>query len=156
MLSLLAFLTAFQRQPLLRYKYGKLGAAAAALICVSGCLQVYSFISESEFRLHRGLHPVLAMEILETLQAGIAAVVSISFLSFKRRPLVELNGHIVDGQYTVSALSFWTLTWAGDVLKLARSKESLELNDLPLLHHRGRSSYLLDWFRNEVKNQTLW
>ena len=90
------------------------------------------------------------------VQAVCAFIVIVASLSFPRRPAIEYKGQQVDRQYTVSALNYWTLGWALDILRLARFRQNLEIVDLPMLHNKARSSYLLSLLENDVQNQALW
>ena len=81
----------------------------------------------------------------------------IACLCLPRRPSVSERDVVVDGQYTVSAISSYTFGFAGNVLSLARSKVSLDLIDIPKLHLRARSSYLLpDFSQSASKRDRLW
>jgi len=67
------------------------------------------------------------------------------------------RNHVVDDQYTASAISSYTFSFASKVLSLARSKRSLDLVDLPKLHLWARSSYLLENFTTVPSNKKpLW
>ncbi|KAL9127605.1 MAG: hypothetical protein Q9217_003563 [Psora testacea] len=48
------------------------------------------------------------------------------------------------------------MAWASDVLSLARTKGNLCSDDLPVLHYRARSAYLLNWFSSGAKQRPLW
>lgn len=86
-----------------------------------------------------------------------AAVSFVACLSIPRRPSVFEGNHVIDGQYTVSAVSSYAFGFAGRVLSLARNKKSLDLVDLPKLHLWGRSSFLLQYFgAMTAKNDRLW
>ena len=92
-----------------------------------------------------------------TIQILAALICLSSCLCLPRRPSVLDQNHIVDGQYTVSALSSYTFGFASNVLSLARKKASLELADLPKLHLWGRSSFLLQNFDAVTQeNERLW
>ena len=94
--------------------------------------------------------------MLEALQLVAAAVACFTHSLIPRRPSVAVNGHAVDRQNTVSALKLYTMTWANDVLALARSKSDISLKDLPMLHFRARSAYLLKRFPTEAHKRPLW
>ena len=93
----------------------------------------------------------------DTIQFLAALTSLIACLSIPRRPSVFELDHIIDGQYTASALSSYTFSFAGKVLLLARNKKSLDLIDLPKLHLWGRSSFLLKNFGAiTAKQDRLW
>lgn len=93
----------------------------------------------------------------DALQVAAAVVSLVACLSLPRRPSVSEMGHVVDGQYTVSAISSYTFDFAGKILSLARNKTSLDLVDLPLLHLWGRSAFLLQYFgKVTMKSDRLW
>ncbi|KAL9636160.1 MAG: hypothetical protein Q9164_002999, partial [Protoblastenia rupestris] len=94
--------------------------------------------------------------MMAAVQIAAAAIAGIASLSIPRRPSVEVDGHAVDRQYTVSAFKLYGMAWASDVLSLARTKDNLSLDDLPILHHRARSAHLLVWFGMEAEKHSLW
>lgn len=59
-----------------------------------------------------------------------------------RRPDVFRAGKTVDGQYTTSWLGRISLSWAKSVLEFAVKKKTLEIHDLPVLHHSILSKQL--------------
>lgn len=97
--------------------------------------------------------PNRTLVLLDSLQIVAALVSFLACLSIPRRPTVL----VVDGQYTVSALSSYTFGWAGEILSLARDKKSLDLDDLPKLHLWGRAAYLLRYFSAMTRQKDqLW
>lgn len=95
--------------------------------------------------------------LVDAVQSLLALVSLIASLSLPRRPSVSEGNHVVDDQYTVSAFSAYTFSFAGKVLSLARNRKSLDLVDLPKLHLWGRSSYLVHYFGSTAtKNDRLW
>lgn len=97
-----------------------------------------------------------AFVVLDVLQVCAALSCFLACLSLPRRPIVEDQGTPVDGQYTASALSRYSFSWAGVTLVLARNKKTLGLDDLPKLHVEGRSAYLSEYFTTLKKRDQLW
>jgi len=94
---------------------------------------------------------------VDAFQIVAAAISMVTCLSLPRRPSVLERNHVVDDQYTASAISSYTFSFASKVLSLARSKRSLDLVDLPKLHLWARSSYLLENFTTVPSNKKpLW
>ena len=91
--------------------------------------------------------------VLDAVQLFAGLLSFLSCFSLPRRPSLVLNGHPVDGQYTVSALHRYTFAWAGDVLRLARFNKSFDLENIPKLHLRVRSMYLEGYFRDLRKDK---
>ena len=134
-----------------RYEYGCLNALAYALLTAAICTQIVIHLSYlSSFWSYD------ALVVLDVLQICAAAICFLACLSLPRRPVVEEGGVPVDGQYTVSALGRYSFTWAGVTLVLARSKKTLDLDDLPQLHVEGRSAYRQDYFRTLKPRDQLW
>lgn len=97
------------------------------------------------------------IQVWTTLVQFIAAGIScITCLLFPRRPSVSYRGQTVDKQYTVSALNRWTWTWASEYLTLARLKNRLVLEDVPMLHFRIRSVYLVNYLNSLKPTNSLW
>ena len=94
--------------------------------------------------------------VLSLVEAISALTLCITCLTIPRRPPLEQGGMPVDGQGTVSALAYLLLAWSWDVLRIARSRQDLGINDLPVLHNRSRSSYLLEKFGPEAGERALW
>lgn len=97
-----------------------------------------------------------AFVVLDVLQVCAALSCFLACLSLPRRPVVEDEGALVDGQYSVSALSRYSFSWAGVTLVLARNKKTLGLDDLPKLHVKGRSVHLQKYFTTLKKRDQLW
>ena len=125
-----------------------MSAASAVAIVTALCVRCgFLLFSASRFTVY---------SILEAIQIVAALICCLSSLSIPRRPSVKENSQSIDGQYTVSALRRYTFSWAGIVLALARQKRTLDLSDLPKLHHRARSAYLEKYFRSKQKKDHLW
>lgn len=143
---------ATERQPVKKYHSGLLSAFSflitLAALCVLGIQSIFTTRKYQSFNV---------FAILDTVQAVAAVFCLIASLSLPRRPSVSEKNHVVDGQYTVSALSVYTFAFASDVLSLARKRKSLDLVDLPKLNLWVRSSFLLGYFGNMTsKNDRLW
>ena len=141
-----------QKNSIMRHAYGKICGFSAILILVSTCAQLYALVTDHG----RSISAPKLMFAALIAQMSCAAIVSIASLSFPRRPAIQFKGQDVDRQFTVSALSYWTLGWGMDILRRARSKENLDTNDLPMLHNRARSSYLLSSLQDEIQKRSLW
>ena len=62
----------------------------------------------------------------------------------------------MDQQYTVSAISRYTFTWANSLLKVAAVNKGLDMKDLPCMDHFTRSDYLQKSFNRLKKRDRLW
>ncbi|KAG8533079.1 uncharacterized protein KY384_001862 [Bacidia gigantensis] len=153
LLVVLTSLINVQKKSVTRFTHGRLCGLSTAILIVSNGLQTYLSAHDLARGTDREEYIRLAFILVEIL---CSLLLCISSLSIPRRPDVEVEGHRVDRQYTVSSLSYWTLSWAGDVLSLSRTKHSLEIEDLPKLHYKARSSVLLGWFGNEAGKRALW
>ena len=129
---------ATERNPVKRYNDGLRTALAFLLLVIVICVLIIVLT------FHNPGQTPSNLEISNySLQLAAAIVSLIACISMPRRPTVSDLDHVVDGQYTVSAISSYTFGFAGRVLSLARRKSSLDLVDLPKLHFWVRSSFLL-------------
>lgn len=136
----------------MRYNDGLLTAPAFLLLATANCVRLVVLLFDTSHQ-----QSYNALVLVDTLQILIALVSLVACLSLPRRPSVSEGNHVVDGQYTVSAFSSYTFGFAGNILSLARNRESLDLADLPQLHLWGRSSYLLHYFSDlTAKSDRLW
>ena len=143
---------ALERQPVKKYHNGLLSAFSFLILLAALCVIDIVFIFHTQ-----KYQSFNVSAILDTVQAITAVVCLVACLSLPRRPSVSDNNHVVDGQYTVSALSVYTFGFASDVLSLARKRKSLDLVDLPKLNLWVRSSFLLAYFGNMTsKTDRLW
>lgn len=141
-----------ERDPVRRYNHGLITAVACLSVLVAICVRVIILLSDTS--VYQSSSKFI---VTDTLQLIAALISFISCLSLPRRPQVSDRTHIVDGQYTVSAFTSYTFGFAGRILLLARQKPSLDLVDLPKLHLRGRSSYLLHHLGTVTqKENRLW
>ncbi|KAJ4205036.1 hypothetical protein NW759_014700 [Fusarium solani] len=76
------------------------------------------------------------------MQLAGSLLSSACYLSLPRRPDVYLDGMLVDRQNCSSAWSAITFSWANDLLQLALTKQSINVEDLPKLPRVTRSAYL--------------
>ena len=142
-----------QTQYQLKFRCGLACASGLLTLCFSSTLQTYNIL-EGQREDGRGTDSVLVLLGLFQIAASFAACVG--SLSIPRRPDVKYAGRPVDQQYTASALNTWTLAWAANMLSLARSKTNLNLEDLPTLHQKARSEYLLGHTKLEARPGPLW
>ncbi|RSL88049.1 hypothetical protein CEP51_001928 [Fusarium floridanum] len=76
------------------------------------------------------------------IQLASGLLSSACYVSLPRRPDVYLDGMLVDRQNCSSAWSAITFSWANDLLQLALTKQSINVEDLPKLPRVARSAYL--------------
>lgn len=90
--------------------------------------------------------------------AELFLVVFATFASvcIPRRPQLFLNGSPVNNMRTTSALGRYTFSWVGGLLKLAREKNRLNQNDLPLMDHFARSRDLSHEWGRRTHEKRLW
>lgn len=81
---------------------------------------------------------------------------AISNITVPRRPVVFLDGKPIDAQMTGSFFSRITFTWVGPLLTLARTKNNLELEDLPTLDHFIRSKDVTEAWTEVDRPRKLW
>jgi len=94
--------------------------------------------------------------VLTSFELLTATLTLFFHLSLPRRPDVLQDEHLVDRQYTVSAISRYTFTWANSLLKYAAVNKGLDLHDLPCMDHLTRSDYLQKNFNRMKKRDRLW
>ena len=131
-----------------RFDYGRLSAISSIAILIALCVRFWVFLSDT--------NDIKVYDILVVVQVVAAILCCVSSLLLPRRPFVVDVDQLVDGQYTVSALSRYTFTWAGRILALARHKKTLNLEDLSKLHLRARSAHLQKDFESKRKRDHLW
>ena len=144
----MTFLTFTRRQTILRFRVGIAAAIASFALCIAIVIQLHHILGGVT------RHGLVIVQTI--VQAVSALVLCIACISIPRRPFVEVDEKPVDRQKTVSALSYILLAWSWDVLNIARAKQDLKVDDLPLLHHKTRSSYLLQWYGSEADKRALW
>lgn len=94
--------------------------------------------------------------VLTSVEAALATCLFVACLALPRRPSVAKDGQPVDEQFTVSALNRYTFTWAGEILRFARTNKGLDLTDLPKLGYHSRSEILQKEFLSKKQNDRLW
>lgn len=140
-----------ERQSVKRYSLGINGAIS--------CIILITFIGIENGLLRYRLHSIrryTAHIVLTSFELLAAALALFFHLSLPRRPHVFRDEHLVDSQYTVSALSRYTFTWANSLLKLAAVNKGLDMKDLPCMDHFTRSEYLQKSFSRLKKRDKLW
>ena len=141
-----------ERRPLNRFREAFVAALAFVILFV--CL-VFE-ISCYESQLGRDHNGRLVHLILIVFQLTFAAISLVTCFSLPRRPSVSSGGYVVDKQFTVSALSRSTYTWADELLKFAKKNNGLDLIHLPRLHFKVRSKTLEQNFMSFPQKEELW
>jgi len=120
-----------------------------AISCVAGAIttayRIYKTAAETNG----------SVDYASTADVLLLLLTAASTLSLPRRPNVCHDGRVIDGQYTVSAVQRYSFAWAGHLLKKAKIEERLEYDDLPSLHYKARTQFLLTRFFN-LFNHTRW
>ncbi|KAL9580997.1 MAG: hypothetical protein Q9203_006080 [Teloschistes exilis] len=62
----------------------------------------------------------------------------------------------LDAQFSVSILSRWTFSWAGQILTFAKHNHGLDMLHVRQLHLRVRARYLESLFRTKRRSNVLW
>ena len=100
----------------------------------------------------RGLYQSTGRPTPTTTLTLVAVVFALSIVAFAasisvpRRPDVFLNGRVVDQQWTGPFLSRMAYSWAGSLLRTARNRKELDIEDLPAMDHYTRAKNLHDHF----------
>ncbi|RDA86044.1 hypothetical protein CP532_4687 [Ophiocordyceps camponoti-leonardi (nom. inval.)] len=81
--------------------------------------------------------------ILRLVNGCVGLALLFACLSIPRRPRVFYKGQPVDDEWSVSAINRLTWTWAGALLKTARSKGDLDTRDIPQPDHFIRAQSLV-------------
>ena len=150
-LSIQAVSLFIERESVRRYNLGVCGALSCTiLIIVIGAqngLLSYRLPSIRPYTAH----------IILTVSELVAAALTLFFhLSLARRPDVFQEEQLVDQQYTVSAISRYTFSWANSLLRIAAVNKGLDLQDLPCMDHLTRSDHLQKSFNSMKKRDRLW
>ncbi|MCJ1390652.1 hypothetical protein MMC18_003513 [Xylographa bjoerkii] len=141
----------FVHRPLDRFNLGNYGAFATLLIIVAICVENAFLRSRIDSIKTYTVHIALTATRL-----GIAIVTLVSFISLQRRPAVVADGQPVDAEFTVSAFSRFTFSWADPILNFARKNKSLGLEDLPRVSQLMRASFLQAKFNSHNSKSRLW
>ncbi|MCJ1283994.1 hypothetical protein MMC26_003325 [Xylographa opegraphella] len=108
------------KSPVLRYNIGFSVAFQSAVIAL------YTLYNRSDdFWSELSIFPVA--------QGFFGSLSALAALSLPRRPEVERDGKVVDAQYTIAALSRYTMAWARPILDKALVAGGLEYTDLAIL-----------------------
>ena len=141
----------FEHEPLERFNSGLYGAVSSAALLITIVAQNGLFRSRISGGGFYTVHIALT-----TVQIAAASLWLIACLFIPRRPLVSEDGKPIDRQYTVSAFSRYTFSWANQILNFARSNKGLNLTDLPSLNLGSRAGYLEHQFITMKKRDRLW
>ncbi|KAE8350294.1 P-loop containing nucleoside triphosphate hydrolase protein [Aspergillus coremiiformis] len=121
--------------PLERYYLGIWSAVSSLLLSITGV-----FLD--------GLwsNPNVSKSIISLAAVNLTAGITLSLtnLSFSRRPEVFLGSRPVDRQRTVSFLSRYTFSWPVPILSKAAKNKQLKPEDLPAIGHWVRARTLYD------------
>lgn len=91
-----------------------------------------------------------------SIQGGLVALIFVSCLSIERRPVVFVNGRVVDEEYTASVWRKFTFQWTWPTLNYAKKNKGLKLENVPLLPDHVRAPTLLRAFHESYKFKYLW
>ncbi|KUJ23669.1 putative ABC bile acid transporter [Mollisia scopiformis] len=93
---------------------------------------------------------------LRIVQLALVILAAGAGISIPRRPQVFYDGTPVDAMYTVSALGRYSFSWCAHLLRLSRTKNRLELEDLPKMDHLTRSKDLSNAWAHRNHTKKLW
>ncbi|KAI1279478.1 P-loop containing nucleoside triphosphate hydrolase protein [Xylaria sp. FL0933] len=148
-LVLEAVVIVISRDPPNTYRLGSyLTGSCIALVTIKWLL----WTTETQ----NNLTPSPFQSFLGALEVVNALCLALSSISIPRRPEVFHHGKPVDRMLTDSALSHLTWSWATAVLRLAEAKNSLHVDDLPLLGWKLRAQSVDEGWRNSHHGGTLW
>ena len=92
---------------------------------------------------------------LKAGQVFAAIFATVASLSLPRRPQLSKGGVPVDSQYSTDFVRRYTYQWCYGLLRLARSKGCLDLEDLPTLHYSASSQSLQGQIRSVLDKYDL-
>ncbi|KAB8239478.1 putative ABC transporter [Aspergillus alliaceus] len=92
---------------------------------------------------------------LSAVKCTAGIILSLTNVSFSRRPEVYLGSKPVDRQRTVSFLSRYTFSWPAPILSKAAKNKQLEPEDLPAIGYEVRARILYDRWQS-CRKQKLW
>ncbi|KAI9841606.1 MAG: hypothetical protein M1837_000513 [Sclerophora amabilis] len=134
-----------------RYDLGLYGALACLILDITLCGEngtlAWRNVAPRPYTVHLSLNAT---------QFVLATSLLFAHLSLPRRPDVYYEGHVVEAQYTVSALERIALAWCYPLLKFASAKRTLDLQNLPKLDYLRRSRSLVQSFSEVTGNGRLW
>lgn len=137
--------------PTKRFRLGLYGSMSSVVICAALVAEnalLGSSLSQIDVYMQ---HFVLALA-----QAVLALATALALVSFARRPTVYQDEKPVDAQFTVSALSRYSFTWASPTLNHARTHQTMELEELPKLPAYIQSSFLEEQYMTSSQKKRLW
>lgn len=140
-----------QRHPVTRFNF----ALITAVSCFLVALALFWHLVCANLGYLRVIAPTWQL-VLTISQLACATLSCICCLSLPRRPTVFFESHAVDAQFSASALSRWTFSWAGQILTFAKHNYGLDMLHVPQLHLRVRASYLESLFNTKRKSNILW
>ncbi|MCJ1379998.1 hypothetical protein MMC17_003101 [Xylographa soralifera] len=94
------------------------------------------------------------LSIFPAAEGFFGLLSALAALSLPRRPEVERDGKAVDAQYTIAALSRYTMTWGKPLLNKALVAGGLEYSDLAQLDSSMIAANLHQRFRTAVAGNT--
>ncbi|KAI0473842.1 P-loop containing nucleoside triphosphate hydrolase protein [Xylariaceae sp. FL0804] len=110
-------------------------------------LAAVSAVQDQQVAAHLLKHDAAAFA-LRAVEVATIIGLAIASLSIPRRPDVFYDGKLVDRMYTSSAWSRLNWEWPSNVIGLAKTKENLDLTDLPRPDHFTRAQdTATDWER---------
>lgn len=121
--------------PVTSYKLGLWLLLSAILLLASPIVTLVSVLKETQTYDD-------PTAILCIIQLAAAFTLAVSSTTLPRRPEVSINGHPVDSQRSVSALSRFTWEWIQPLLQLASVNQDLTLDDVPRGDHTLRAADL--------------
>lgn len=141
---------AFSKVSIQTYDLGIYGTTSS---CV---LLVVAFIQDSLLAQTRSAIGPIVPFVLRVIQLALILCTSVANASLPRRPKVFKDGRVVDAGETDTLFSKYSFGWAAPLLKLARAKGELDLNDLPVMDHNTRSrDATRNWIEADRKH-ALW
>ncbi len=93
---------------------------------------------------------------LRIAQLALVVLSACASISIPRRPEIFYDGKPVDRMYTVSALGRYSFAWCAHLLRLSRSRNRLNLEDLPKMDHLTRSKDLSKAWAERKHTKKLW
>ena len=92
---------------------------------------------------------------LKVAQVFVAILTIVANLSLRRRPRLSKGDLPVDSQYSTSFIKRYSYQWCYALLRQAKVKGRLDLEDLPTLHHSACARSLQDHFQDVMNKHDL-
>ena len=92
---------------------------------------------------------------LKIAQVFVAILTIVANLSLRRRPQLSKGDVPVDSQYSTSFIKRYSYQWCYGLLRLAKVKGRLDLEDLPTLHHSACARSLQEHFQDVMGKHDL-